>query len=79
MGKDIEVIDSYKYLVLLLNEHLDMQKIAQAISKSANRALWVLIAKHQAFGGTPHAVFSKLYDNLVAPVIEYAAALLEMS
>jgi len=75
LGKPVEAVDSYKYLGLLLNEHLDMQKIAQAISKSAHRALGVLIAKHKAFGGMPHAVFTKLYDNLVAPVIEYAAAL----
>ncbi len=51
-----------------------MQKMPQAISKSAHRAFGVLIAKHKAFGGMPYAVFSKLYDNVVAPVIQYAAA-----
>ncbi len=34
-----------------------------------------MIAKHKALYGMPHAVFSKLYDNFVTPVIEYVAAL----
>ena len=74
-GLPIDVTDSYKYLGLTLNEHLDKNVIAKSVAKSAQRALGLLIAKHKALGGMPHEVFSKLYDSLVAPVIEYAAAI----
>ncbi len=71
----IEVTNSYKYLGMTLNEHLDKSLVAKSFAKSANRALGLLIAKHIAFGGMPHNVFTKLYDSLVAPVIEYAVAI----
>ncbi len=59
----------------MFNEHLDKNMMAKLVAKSANRALGLLIAKCKAFGGIPHDVFTKLYDSLVAPVIEYAAAI----
>jgi hypothetical protein len=71
----IAIVDSYKYLGLNLNENLDLEKIAKSVAKSAQRALGLLIAKHKALGGMPHDVFSKLYDALVSPVIEYAASI----
>ncbi len=59
----------------MFNEHLDKNMIAKSVAKSANRALGLLIAKCKVFGGMPHDVFTKLYDSLVAPVIEYATAI----
>ena len=35
----------------------------------------LLIAKYKSIGGMPFNVFSKLYDNLVWPVISYGAAI----
>ncbi len=72
---NICVVDSYKYLGLMFNEHLDKNMMTKSVAKSANRALGLIIAKCKAFGGMPHDVFTKLYDSLVAPVIEYAAAI----
>ena len=74
LDSTIQVIEQYKYMGLMLNEYIDKGAIAKSVAKSANRALGLLIAKHKAFGGMPHNVFSKLYDSLVVPVIEYAAA-----
>ncbi len=59
----------------MFNEHLDKNMMAKSVAKSANRALGLLIAKCKDLGGMPHEVFTKLYDSLVAPVIEYAAAI----
>ncbi len=44
--------------------------MAKSFAKSADRALGFLIAKCKSFGGMPHDGFTKLYDSLVAPVIE---------
>ncbi len=59
----------------MFNEHLDKNMMAKSVAKSANRTLGLLIAKCKALGGMPHDVFNKLYDTLVAHVIEYAAAI----
>ncbi len=36
---DIKLVPLYKYLGLVLNEHLDYQLMAKVVAKSANRAL----------------------------------------
>ncbi len=59
----------------MFNDHLDKNMMAKSVAKSANRALGLLIAKYKDFGGMPHDGFTKLYDSLVAPGIEYAAAI----
>lgn len=71
----LEVVDSYKYLGLLLSEHLDYKLTVKTVVQSATRALGVLIAKSRAHGGLPYKVFSKLYDSLVWSVCDYAAAI----
>ncbi len=71
---EIAVIDSYKYLGLILDEFLDFNITAKMVAQSASRALGLLIAKFKRMGGMPYTVFSKLYDNLVWPIIAYGAA-----
>ncbi len=50
-------------------------RMVNAVGKSANHALGILISKHKAFGGMPQDIYRKLYDTLVTPIIEYAAAI----
>ena len=72
--KAIEIVSSYKYLGLVLNEFLDFQITAKVVSQSASRALGLLISKDKAFGGKPYECFSKCYDALVQSIINYGAA-----
>ena len=67
------MVESYKYLGLILTEFLDFSKTAKAVAKSANRALGLIIAKAKYFGGLPYNVFYKLYERIVCPVIMYRA------
>ena len=69
----LDVVESYKYLGLILTEFLDFSKAAAAVAKSANRALGLIIAKAKSFGGLPYNVFYKLYESIVCPVIMYGA------
>ena len=64
----------YKYLGVVLTEHLDYAITAKIIAQSANRALGLLIAKSKAFGGFQYDPFTKLYESIVCPVISYGAA-----
>ena len=73
--QDISITDKYVYLGMLFTELLDMQQTCKSISQSANRALGLLIAKSKAIGGMPFETFSKLYDSLVQPIIDYSAGI----
>jgi hypothetical protein len=74
-GNDIfEIVDRYKYLGLILTEHLDFNITAKHVAQSAGRALGLVIAKCKSIGGVPYAVYTKLYDSIVWPVINYGAA-----
>ena len=71
----IEYSDKYKYLGLVLNEHLNLNVTAKMVAQSASRALGLVIAKCKVAGGVPYKVFTKLYDSIVWPVIAYGAAI----
>ena len=47
---------------------------SQAVAKSANRALGLIICKAKAYGGMPYSCFTKLYNALV-PIITYGSAI----
>ncbi len=70
----LSVVSSYKYLGLLLTEHLDYHAMGNAAAKSANRALGLLISKFKTIGGMHFSTFSKLYDTMVWPCISYGAS-----
>ena len=72
--KEIGFADHYRYLGLVLNEFLDYQKTATEVAKAATRALGAVIAKCKAHGDVPYTCFSQLFDTLVQPIIDYAAA-----
>ena len=71
----ISYTDKYMYLGLLLTEHLDYNVSAKSVAQSASRALGLLIARYKTMGGMSFAVFSKLYNSTVWPVISYASAI----
>jgi len=66
--------DKYTYLGIVLQEHLDYNVTSLAVSKCASRALGLLIAKYMSAGGFTYDVYTKLYNSLVWPVIEYGSA-----
>ena len=63
----LETVRDYKYLGLLINEFLDFTYTSQAVAKSANRALGLIICKAKVYGGMPYSCFTKLY-NALGPV-----------
>ena len=71
----ILIADSYKYLGLHLNEHLDMQHTIAELAKSASRALCALQSKFSFAGGMTFEVFDRLYKALVEPVMYYGSAI----
>ena len=70
----LDYVSHYKYLGLVLHEHLDFNVTAKCVAQSTSRALGLVIAKAKAFGGFPFGTFSKLYDATVSSVISYGAS-----
>ena len=52
---------------------MDYGLIAKEVAKAANRALGSIIAKSKAYGGLPYSCFTKLFNSLVKPIIDYSA------
>ena len=73
--KCLKTVKQYIYLGILLSEHLDYNDMATHVSKSANRALGLVIAKSKSFGGLPFSSFTKLFDTMVWSVVSYGAAI----
>jgi len=70
----LDTVTQYKYLGLILSEHLDHKITVKMVAQSASRALGLLIAKFKSCGGMPFEVYSHLYEVLVQSVINYGAA-----
>jgi hypothetical protein len=68
---ELDIVSEYKYLGLMLNEHLNWDLTVKTLAASANRALGVLIAKSKQFGGFPFDVFTSAYNAMVRPILEY--------
>jgi hypothetical protein len=48
---NIEYVESYKYLGLWFDEHMNMNKAVRELAKSASRALGALYGKFVSCGG----------------------------
>ena len=48
--------------------------MAKSVAKSASRAQGFLIRKNTALGGMPFECFTKCYNFLVQPVIDYGSS-----
>lgn len=59
----------------MLIETLDYVKIAKCVAQSVIRALGLIISKFKLMVGMPCAVYTKLFDSIVWPVISYGAAI----
>ena len=72
---NLDITSQYKYLGLLVHEHLDYNITAKAVAQSASHALGLLTAKTKTFGGLPFGTLSRLYDSTVFFVISYGASI----
>lgn len=73
--KFIEDTKQYAYLGLLLSEHPYYTMMAKHVSKSASRALGIVISKFKAYVAVPYNTCTKLYDSVVYSTISYGPSL----
>ena len=71
----LEIVPSYRYLGLDINEHLDFSHSVSLLADAAGRALGSLVAKHRSVQGLPYETFTKVYKSTVVPVMDYASGI----
>ena len=72
-GQNLDFVSEYKYLGVILDEFLSFQKALILRTEQANRAFLSLCSQLRKVGELPARVYRKLYDSLVAPVLDYEA------
>ena len=70
----LDIVSDYRYLGFVINEKLDYSEGIKVIADSASRSFGAIVSKCKAKGGMPLNLFSKLYDSLVWPVIDYSSS-----
>ncbi len=69
----VEGFDKYKYLCIILDEHLNFNTTATVLAVSANRALVSIYTKFNKLKGFEFTTFTTLYRSGVAPILNYCS------
>ena len=73
--QNIDITSTYRYLGLDISEHMDYSIGVNTLANASSRAFGALLAKSYSVGGFNYATYTKLYNNCVVPVMDYAAAI----
>lgn len=74
-GKPVEVLTEYKYLGIILDEHLKYKSATKMLANAGGRALGGIISKFKGFKDIGYETYTKLFDNCVLPILEYGAGI----
>ena len=70
----LSIVDTYKYLGIVLNEYLDYTVTADVLANSAGRALGAVINKFKCLKNMGYMTFTSLFGNCVSPILEYGSS-----
>ncbi len=71
---ELNIVENYKYSGTFLDEYLTFGKATEVLSTAANRALEGMINKFKSMREMSYRTYTKLYESLVCPVMDYGAA-----
>ena len=69
----LEIVHQYKYLGVVLDEYLDYKTTTEILASSAGRALGSVINKVKSNKDLGFQTYTTLYNNCVAPVMDYGS------
>ncbi len=69
----IEIVDSYKYLGIVLEEHLYFSKTAELLACAAGRALGTIINKVKSIKDVGYNTFTTMVESCVVPILTYGS------
>ena len=70
----IDYVCKYKYLGVVFHEHMDFIECANHLADAAGRALGAVISKFRKLKNISFLPFTKLFNAMVIPVMDYSAA-----
>ncbi len=67
------IVEKYKYLGNIFNEHLDFKVISTVLAGAAGRALESVISKFKALKNIGYNTFFKMYHSYVVSIMDYGS------
>ncbi len=74
-ASQIEIVEQYKYLGIIMDSALDFTITAGVLADSAGRALGAVISKFKANKGLGFKTYTKLFDTGVCPIMDYCGGI----
>ena len=74
-GSIIETVSQYKYLGVILDEHLTFKECARTLADAGGRALSKIIGKFKNFKDFNYRTYTKLYNACVWPIMDYCSSI----
>ena len=71
----LETVSEYKYLGVILDEHLTFTQCSKTLADAGGRALSAIISKFKQFKDFGFETFSKMYETGVIPVVDYGSGI----
>ncbi len=72
---ELEIVDKYKYLAIVLNDHLEYSMVAIMLANSAGRALGAIYKKISLNKDFGYNTYTKLYHSGVVSILDYCSSL----
>ena len=71
--KNLDIINQYKYLGIILDEHLTFNATAAALAGGAGRALGSVITKFSHLKNIGYETYTKMFETSVVPILDYSS------
>ena len=72
---DLSIVSEYKYLGVILDQHLSFESCSKTLAESGGRALGAIISKFKLFKEMGFNAFTKMFETGVIPVTDYGSAI----
>ena len=72
-NSDLDKVNRYKYLGIMIDEFLTFNDNAELLSGAANRALGSIINQFKLFKNAGYKAFSKLFNTNVCSILDYCS------
>ena len=71
----LDIVPNYKYLGIILDEHLTYEKCSRALAESGGRALGAIWSKFKLMKNVGYNTYTKMFDTGVVPVLDYGSGI----
>ena len=69
----LEIVPHYKYLGVIMDEHLTFERCSQTLADSGGRALGAIWAKFKLLRNVGLKTYTKMFETGVVPILDYSS------